>query len=54
MPRKPRFYVPGIPAQIIQRGNDRQPVSFEYDGYQAYITWQREGADKQKKLKGSE
>jgi len=26
MPRLPRFFVPGFPLHIIQRGNDRQPI----------------------------
>src|SRR3990167_9458020 len=28
MPRKPRFYLPGIPAHIVQRGNCRQATFF--------------------------
>ncbi|MES9834487.1 MAG: transposase [Candidatus Thiodiazotropha sp. DIVDIV] len=46
MPRKPRFYLPDIPAHVIQRGNSRQPVFFESCDYQAYLTWLKEGADK--------
>jgi putative transposase len=45
MPRKPRFYLPGIPARIIQRGNDRQSVFFDTGDYQAYLNWLKEGAD---------
>jgi putative transposase len=26
MPRLPRFYVPGLPLHVIQRGNDRAPI----------------------------
>ncbi len=44
MPRKPRFYLPGVPAHVIQRGNNRQVVFFCDDDYQAYLTWLREGA----------
>lgn len=44
MPRKPRFYLPGEPAHIVQRGNCRQPVFFEHDDYHAYLTWLSEGA----------
>jgi len=37
MPRKPRFYLPGIPAHIVQRSNCRQ-ATFFYDGdYLAYL-----------------
>ncbi|MCU7948277.1 MAG: transposase, partial [Candidatus Thiodiazotropha sp. (ex Cardiolucina cf. quadrata)] len=46
IPRKPRFYLPGIPAHVIQRGNSRQPVLFESDDYHAYLAWLKEGADK--------
>ena len=46
MPRKPRFYLPGVPAHIVQRGNSRQAVFFCDDDYQAYLTWLSEGASK--------
>jgi putative transposase len=26
MPRLPRFFLPGVPLHVIQRGNDRQPM----------------------------
>lgn len=46
MPRKPRFYLPGIPAHIVQRGNSRQ-VTFFCDGdYRAYLKWLDEGAER--------
>ncbi|MCP4935080.1 MAG: hypothetical protein GY927_12960 [bacterium] len=37
MPRKPRFYIPDVPAHIVQRGRSREPVFFEDDDYRAYI-----------------
>ncbi|MCG7988080.1 MAG: transposase [Candidatus Thiodiazotropha weberae] len=46
MPRKRRFYLPGIPVHVIQRGNSRQPVFFESDDYQAYLGCLKEGANK--------
>ena len=46
MPRKPRFYLPDIPAHIVQRGNDRQAVFFSDDDYAAYLDWLRTGAEK--------
>lgn len=46
MPRKPRFYLPGVPAHIIQRGNNRQAVFFCEEDCRAYLTWLWEGADK--------
>jgi putative transposase len=44
MPRKPRFYLPSIPAHIVQRGNCRQATFFGDDDYAAYLNWLYEGA----------
>ena len=46
MPRKPRFYLPGIPAHVIQRGNSRQAVFFSDEDYTAYLDWLKEWAEK--------
>jgi putative transposase len=46
MPRKPRFYLPGIPAHVIQRGNSRQQVFFDSGDYQVYLNWLKAGANK--------
>ena len=46
MPRKPRFYLSGVPAHIVQRGNSRQAAFFGDQGYIAYLGWLNEGADK--------
>ncbi|MGH8399277.1 MAG: transposase [Gammaproteobacteria bacterium] len=46
MPRKPRFYLPGVAAHVIQRGNDRQPVFFDERDYIQYRAWLREGAQR--------
>ncbi|HKV97281.1 MAG TPA: transposase [Gammaproteobacteria bacterium] len=45
MPRKPRFYLPGIPVHVVQRGNDRQPVFFDDRDYARYLAWLRKGAE---------
>jgi putative transposase len=37
MPRKPRFFVPGVAAHIVQRGHARDPVFFENCDYQTYL-----------------
>ena len=42
MPRKPRFYLPGIPVHIVQRGNCRRAVFFSDDDYAAYLRWLHE------------
>jgi putative transposase len=45
MPRKPRFYLPGVPAHVVQRGNARQAVFFCSADYEAYLEWLVEGAE---------
>lgn len=37
MPRQPRYFVPGIPQHVIQRGVDRQAVFFQPDDYKLYL-----------------
>ena len=44
MPRKPRFYLPGIPVHIVQRGHSREPVFFETGDYHAYLHWLQEAS----------
>lgn len=44
MPRKPRFYLPDVPAHVVQRGNNRQAVFFADSDYRAYLSWLKEGA----------
>ena len=44
MPRKPRYYLPGIPAHVVQRGNCRQAVFYSGEDYQRYLEWLFEGA----------
>jgi putative transposase len=46
MPRKPRFYLPGVPAHIVQRGHSRLPVFFENDDYAAYLEWLGEASQR--------
>ena len=38
MPRKPRFFLPGIPAHIVQRGHNRQVVFLENLDFLRYIS----------------
>lgn len=37
MPRQPRYFIPGIPQHVIQRGVDRQAVFFEAGDYKLYL-----------------
>ena len=44
MPRKVRFFLPGVPVHIVQRGHSREAVFFEDNDYLAYLRWLKEGA----------
>ena len=46
MPRKPRFQLPGIPAHVVQRGNNRQAIFFEASDHTAYLSWLGEGLER--------
>ena len=46
MPRKPRFYLPGAPVHIVQRGHSREPVFFEDGDYNAYLGWLEQASDR--------
>ena len=46
LPRKPRYYLPGIPAHVVQRGNCRQAVFYADEDYQRYLDWLIEGASR--------
>ncbi len=39
MARMGRWFVPGVPQHIIQRGNNRQTIFFGPDDFTAYKTW---------------
>ncbi len=46
VPRKPRMFIPGLPAHIVQRGNNRQPIFFEQDDYATYLSFLAEAIDR--------
>jgi len=46
MPRKPRFFLPGVPVHVVQRGRNREAVFFEETDYGAYLDWVAAGAQK--------
>lgn len=46
MPRKRRFFIPGIPVHVVQRGHSREPVFFEDSDYKAYLNWFHEAAER--------
>ncbi|MGH8602642.1 MAG: hypothetical protein ACREXR_07650 [Gammaproteobacteria bacterium] len=35
MPRKPRMYLFGLPAHVVQRGNNRYGLNCAFNGYAA-------------------
>jgi len=39
MPRKRRFFLPGVPVHVVQRGNNRQAVFFDDNDYRIYLEW---------------
>jgi REP-associated tyrosine transposase len=43
MPRKPRNYLSGIPAHVVQRGNNRNACFFTEDDYLFYLECLRAG-----------
>ncbi len=46
MPRKPRFYVPGLPVHIVQRGNNREKIFFDDADYPVYLDCLKEAAER--------
>lgn len=46
MPRKPRFFLPGVPVHAIQRGNNRQAVFFDDEDYRVYLRWLKLAGEK--------
>ena len=44
MARLPRFFAPGVPLHVIQRGNNRQKLFGQVTDYQNYLDWLKEAA----------
>ncbi|MEY3760837.1 MAG: hypothetical protein RIR39_2328 [Pseudomonadota bacterium] len=45
MPRKPRFYQPGLPVHVFQRGHNKEPVFFDDEDYLVYLRYLKESAE---------
>ena len=43
MPHKPRMFLPGVPAHIVQRGHNRSACFFADEDYHTYLTCLGEG-----------
>ena len=39
MSRLGRYFLPGLPFHVIQRGNNRQPIFFAPEDYRLYLAW---------------
>ncbi len=46
MPGKQGFFLPGLPAHLVKRGNNRQAVFYDDSYYRAYLGWLVEGAQR--------
>ncbi len=44
MARQPRFFAPGLPLHVIQRGNNRGTLFDQITDYQTYLEWLKEAA----------
>ncbi|MBI2256566.1 MAG: transposase [Proteobacteria bacterium] len=44
MARLGRYFLKGVPLHVIQRGNNREPIFFDDEGYQLYLGWLGEAA----------
>ena len=44
MARLPRFFVPGVPLHVIQRGNNREKLFRHITDHQVYLDWLQEAA----------
>jgi putative transposase len=42
MPRKPRYYLAGVPCHVIQRGHNREPCFASLDDFRYYLQCLRE------------
>jgi len=45
MPRKPRYYLPHVPAHVMQRGHNKEPIFFEQEDYHEYLKILKKAAD---------
>ena len=45
MPRKKRFYQPGVPVHAFQRGHNKEPVFFQNEDYLAYLRFLKASSD---------
>jgi putative transposase len=42
MPRKPRYYLPGVPCHVVQRGHNREPCFSAPEDFRYYLQCLRE------------
>ena len=46
MPRKPRYYLPGVPCHVVQRGHNREPCFSTPEDFRYYLQCLREACVK--------
>jgi len=46
MPRKSRFYQPGMPVHVFQRGHNKEPTFFDDEDYLVYLRCLKESAER--------
>ena len=46
MPRKPRFFIPGVAVHIVQRGHSRNPVFFDTSDYHTYLSYLHDAVER--------
>ncbi len=46
MPRKPRFFLPGVPVHVVQRGNNRQSIFIDDFDRRVYLDWLKEASER--------
>lgn len=46
MPRKPRFFLPGVACHLVQRGLGGEAVFYESADYEVYLGWLAEAAER--------
>lgn len=46
MPRKPRFFLPGVVCHVVQQGHSLQPVFFDVADYSVYLAYLAEAAER--------
>ncbi|MFB1486234.1 MULTISPECIES: transposase [unclassified Thiocapsa] len=44
IPRKPRFFLPGVPVHVVRRGNNQRPIFSDDIDDRACLHWLKEAS----------